>query len=159
MLSRWANSYSGFGLIDNFAQMVISNSALERITILAYKNMMGLSADFHTSKDSGEVLKAIEQASSLNSVIQMVLFELFPVLIDVAIAMYYVTHLFDAYMAFIILFIGMAYIWLGFIFTTISQPRRRIYIEKKRVESATANEMVHNWQTVAYFNRALYELK
>jgi ABC-type transport system involved in Fe-S cluster assembly fused permease/ATPase subunit len=159
MLCRWANSYSGFGLIDNFAQMVISNSAFERITILAYKNMMGLSADFHTSKDSGEVLKAIEQASSLNSVIQMVLFELFPVLIDVAIAMYYVTHLFDAYMAFIILFMGMAYIWLGFIFTTISQPRRRIYIEKKRVESTTVNETVHNWQMVAYFNRALYEIE
>jgi ABC-type multidrug transport system fused ATPase/permease subunit len=72
--------------------------------------------------------------------------------------MYYVTHLFDAYMAFIILFMGMAYVWLSFIFTTISQPRRRSYIERKRVESATVNEMVHNWQMVAYSNRASYEI-
>ena len=74
----------------------------------------------------------------------MVLFDVFPVLIDLAIAMYYVTYLFDAYMAFIILFMAMAYVWLGFIFTTISQPRRRTYVEKKRVKSATVNETVHN---------------
>ncbi|KAF2675836.1 ATP-binding cassette-type vacuolar membrane transporter-like protein Hmt1, partial [Lentithecium fluviatile CBS 122367] len=156
-LYRWMNSYSGFGILDNFAETVISNSAFERITILAYKHLMGLSMDFHTSKDSGEVLKAVEQASSLNSLIEMVLFEVFPILIDLVIAMYYVTHLFDAYMAFIILFMGMAYVWLGFIFTTVSQPKRRAYVEKQRVENTTVNETVHNWQTVAYFNRAPYE--
>jgi ABC-type transport system involved in Fe-S cluster assembly fused permease/ATPase subunit len=157
MLYRWVNSYSGFGIIDSFAETVISNLSFERITILAYKHLMSLSMDFHTSKDSGEVLKAVEQASSLNSLIEMVLFEVFPILIDLIIAMYYVTHLFDAYMAFIILFMGMAYVWLGFIFTTISQPKRRTYVEKQRVENTTVNETVHNWQTVAYFNRAHYE--
>lgn len=156
-LYRWMNSYSGFGIIDSFAETVISNSAFERVTILAYKHLMSLSMDFHTSKDSGEVLKAVEQASSLNSLIELVLFEVFPILVDLVVAMYYVTHLFDAYMAFIILFMGMAYIWLGFAFTTISQPRRRTYVEKQRVESTTVNETVHNWQTVAYFNRAPYE--
>jgi ABC-type transport system involved in Fe-S cluster assembly fused permease/ATPase subunit len=156
-LYRWMNSYSGFGIIDSFAETVISNSAFERITILAYKHLMGLSMDFHTSKDSGEVLKAVEQASSLNSLIEMVLFEVFPIFIDLFVAMYYVTHLFDAYMAFIILFMGMAYVWLGFVFTTISQPRRRTYVEKQRVENTTVNETVHNWQTVAYFNREPYE--
>ena len=39
---------------------VISNSAFERITILAYKKMIGLLIDFYTSKESGEVLKAIK---------------------------------------------------------------------------------------------------
>ena len=120
MLYCWINSRGGFGVIDNFAMTVISNSAFERITILAYEHMIGLLIDFHTSKDSGEVLKAIEQASSLNSLLQMVLFDVFPVLIDLAIAMYYVTYLFDAYIAFIILFMAMVYVWLGFIFTTIS---------------------------------------
>jgi ABC-type transport system involved in Fe-S cluster assembly fused permease/ATPase subunit len=156
-LYRWMNSYSGFGIIDSFAETVISNFSFERITILAYKHLMCLSMDFHTSKDSGEVLKAVEQASSLNSLIEIVLFEVFPIFIDLFIAMYYVTHLFDAYMAFIILFMGMAYVWLGFVFTTISQPRRRTYVEKQRVESTIVNETVHNWQTVAYFNRELYE--
>lgn len=156
-LYRWVNSYSGLGIIDNFAETYIGNQAFERITILAYKHLMSLSMDFHTSKDSGEVLKAVEQASSLNSLIELVLFEVFPILVDLVVAMWYVTHLFDAYMAFLVLFMGLAYIWLGLYFTTWSQARRRVYVEKQRTENTTVNETVHNWQTVAYFNRAPYE--
>jgi hypothetical protein len=59
--------------------------------------------------------------------------------------MYYVTHLFDAYMTIIILSIDMVYVWLSFIFTTIIQPWRREILEKERVESATINEIVYNW--------------
>lgn len=156
-LYRWINSYSGFGIIDNFAETYIGNQAFERITILAYKHLMSLSMDFHTSKDSGEVLKAVEQASSLNSLIELVLFEVFPIFVDLIIAIYYVTHLFDAYMAFLVLFMGLAYVWLGLYFTTWSQARRRVYVAKQRTENTTVNETVHNWQTVAYFNRAPYE--
>jgi ABC-type transport system involved in Fe-S cluster assembly fused permease/ATPase subunit len=139
--------------------LVISNSAYRRITLLAYEHVLGLSMDFHTSKDSGEVLKAVEQASSLNSLIEMLLFDIAPILLDLVVAMYYVTHLFDAYMAFIILFMGAAYITIGFYFTTLSQPKRRDYVEKQRTESSTVNETVHNWQTVAYFNRLAFEHK
>ncbi|KAF1952981.1 ATP-binding cassette-type vacuolar membrane transporter-like protein Hmt1 [Byssothecium circinans] len=156
-LYRWINGYAGFGIVDSLADTIINNRAFERITILAYRHLMSLSMDFHSAKDSGEVLKAVEQASSLNSLIELVFFEVCPILIDLVIAMYYVTVLFDAYMAFLILFMGLAYIWIGFIFTSMSQPRRRTYVEKQRTENTTVNETVHNWQTVAYFNRPDYE--
>jgi ABC-type transport system involved in Fe-S cluster assembly fused permease/ATPase subunit len=159
VLFSYINSYAGLGIVDGIANLVISNSAYRRITLLAYEHVLGLSMDFHTSKDSGEVLKAVEQASSLNSLIEMVLFDIAPILLDLVVAMYYVTHLFDAYMAFIILFMGAAYIAIGFYFTTLSQPKRRDYVEKQRTESSTVNETVHNWQTVAYFNRLVFEHK
>jgi ABC-type transport system involved in Fe-S cluster assembly fused permease/ATPase subunit len=159
VLFSYISSYAGLGIIDGIANLVISNSANRRITLLAYEHVLGLSMDFHTSKDSGEVLKAVEQASSLNSLIEMVLFDIAPILLDLVVAMYYITHLFDAYMAFIILFMGAAYIAIGFYFTTLSQPKRRDYVEKQRTESSTVNETVHNWQTVAYFNRLAFEHK
>lgn len=157
VLFQWIGSYAGLGFIDGIASMVISNSAYRRITLLAYEHVLSLSMDFHTSKDSGEVLKAVEQASSLNSLVEMVLFDISPILLDLVVAMWYVTHLFDAYMAFIILFMGFAYTCIGWYFTTLSQPKRRDYVEKQRTESSTVNETVHNWQTVAYFNRLNYE--
>jgi len=52
---HWANSYSGFGWLDNFASMYIQKSAFRRITKLAYSHVMNLSMDFQTGKDSGEV--------------------------------------------------------------------------------------------------------
>lgn len=157
VLYSYINSYAGFGIFDGIANLVITNSAYQRITLLAYEHVLGLSMDFHTAKDSGEVLKAVEQASSLNSLIEMVLFDICPILLDLVVAMYYVTHLFDAYMAFIILFMGAAYICIGWYFTGLSQPKRRDYVEKQRTESSTVNETVHNWQTVAYFNRIAFE--
>jgi hypothetical protein len=157
VLYLWINSYAGLGAIDGIANMVITNSAHWRITLLAYKHVLGVSMNFHTSKDSGEVLKAVEQSSSLNTLIMMVLFNIAPILLDLVVAMYYVTHLFDAYMAFIILFMGAAYITISCYFTTLSQPKRRDYVEKQRTENSTVNETVHNWQTVAYFNRLLFE--
>jgi ABC-type transport system involved in Fe-S cluster assembly fused permease/ATPase subunit len=157
VLFSYINSYAGLGILDGLANLVITNSAYRRITLLAYEHVLGLSMDFHTGKDSGEVLKAVEQASSLNSLIEMVLFDICPILLDLVVAMYYVTTLFDAYMAFIILFMGATYISVGWYFTSLSQPKRRDYVEKQRTESSTVNETVHNWQTVAYFNRLAFE--
>ncbi len=157
VLFQYLDSYAGLGIIDSLASMFISNSAYQRITLLAYKHVLGLSMDFHTSKDSGEVLKAVEQANSLNSLIEMLIFDVGPIFLDLFVAMYYVTHLFDVYMAFIILFMGAIYICIGFYFTKLSQPKRRDYVEKQRTENTTVNETVHNWQTVAYFNRLIYE--
>ncbi|RYN15870.1 Heavy metal tolerance protein [Alternaria tenuissima] len=153
------SSYACSGVLDGIAELVISNCAYRRITLLAYGHVLDLSMDFHTSKNSGEVLKAIEQAASLSRLIQMVLFDMAPILLDLVIAMHYVAHLFDAYMAFIILFMGAAYIATGFHFTTLAQPKQRDYVEKQRTESSTVNETVHNWQTVAYFNRPEFERK
>jgi ABC-type transport system involved in Fe-S cluster assembly fused permease/ATPase subunit len=157
VLYSYINSYAGLGILDGIANLVITNSAYRRITLLAYEHVLGLSMDFHSGKDSGEVLKAVEQASSLNSLIEMVLFDICPILLDLVVAMYYVTALFDAYMAFIILFMGATYVSVGWYFTGLSQPKRRDYVEKQRTESSTVNETVHNWQTVAYFNRLAFE--
>jgi hypothetical protein len=153
----YINSSAGLGSLDNIAKLVITNSAYRSITLLAYKHVLGLSTDFHTSKDSGEVLKAVEQASSLNSLIETVFFDVCPILLDLIVSMYYVTSLFDAYMAFIILFTGAAYINIGWFSTSLSQPKRRDYVEKQRMEGSTANETVHNWETVVYFNRLSFE--
>jgi ABC-type transport system involved in Fe-S cluster assembly fused permease/ATPase subunit len=157
VIYSYINSYAGLGILDRFASLAIGNSAERRITLLAYEHVLRLSMDFHTSKDSGEVLKAVEQASSLSSLLEMVLFDNCPILLDLVLAMYYVTSSFDAYMAFIILFMGAAYVSIGWYLTSLSQPKLRDYIERQRTKSSTVNETVHNWQTIAYFNRLAFE--
>lgn len=155
----WIKGYAGFGIIDNLADMVIRNKSHARITLMAYKHVMNLSMDFHTNKSTGEVLKAVEQASSLNVIIETLLFQVMPIVLDLGIAIWYVTHLFDTYMAFIVLFMAGVYVWFGIYFTTWNRHRRRSYVEKNRVEAQVVNETLHNWHTVFYFNRAAHEQK
>ncbi|KAF2713484.1 ATP-binding cassette-type vacuolar membrane transporter-like protein Hmt1 [Pleomassaria siparia CBS 279.74] len=158
-LYQWLNSYSGFAWIDSFASTYIQKSAFRRITILAYEHLMNLSMDFHSSKDSGEVLKAVEQAAALNSLVELVLFEIGPIVIDIFVAMWYVTHLFNGYLAFIILFMGLLYIYIGINVTNWAQAKRRTYVANQRLMSTTVNETIHNWTTTAYFNRSSYEVE
>lgn len=73
------------------------------------------------------------------------------------VAMWYVTHLFDTYMAYIILFMGAIYVWFGVYFTTWNRDRRRKYTEKQRSENEVVTETLQNWHTVFYFNRAPHE--
>jgi ABC-type transport system involved in Fe-S cluster assembly fused permease/ATPase subunit len=153
----WLNSFGGFGILDNLANAFISNYSYKRICDLAFSHVMNLSMDFHSNKDSGEVLKSVDQAQSLNTLIETVLFDICPVLLDLVVAMWYVTHLFDIYMSFIILAMGMTYIWLGVTFVSWTQPKRRSYVDKSRAENKTVYESISNWQTVSYFNRAPYE--
>lgn len=155
---HWFNSYSGFRWLDSYASVYIQRSAFRRITMLAYDHLMNLSMDFHSGKDSGEVLKAVEQASSLNSLVELVLFEIGPVIIDIFVAIWYVTHLFDGYMAFIILFMSLIYVWVGISATTWAQDKRRAYVANQRTQNTTVNETVHNWTTTAYFNNVAYEV-
>ncbi|KAF2734392.1 hypothetical protein EJ04DRAFT_523665 [Polyplosphaeria fusca] len=153
----WFNSYAGVGILDNIASYYIQNTARERLNALTFRHVMSLSMDFHTNKSSGEVIKAVEQATSLNNLIELVFFEVCPILVDLLVAMWYVSHLFNIYMAFIILFMGAIYVWLGIYFTAWSQEKRRTYQEKARFESTTIYEAIPNWLTVSYFNRHPYE--
>ena len=153
----WLGSFAGFGMVRNFASALVENYSYKRICSLAFSHVMDLSMDFHSNKDSGEVLRSVDQANSLNDLIELVLFDMVPVLLDLIVAMWYVTHLFNMYMAFIILIIGIVYVWLGVTLTAWAQPTRRTYVEKSRIENKTVYESISNWQTVSYFNRAPYE--
>jgi ABC-type transport system involved in Fe-S cluster assembly fused permease/ATPase subunit len=148
-----------FITLDSYASFTITTAADRRIAQHAYEHIIGMSMDFHMSKDSSEVLKAAEQASSLTSLIETVLFSFCPVFLDLVVAIYYMTYGYDGYMTFIILFMGEAYVSIGWFSASFSQPKRRNYAEKQRIESSTVNEIVRNWPTVAYFNRTTFECK
>ncbi|KAF2194175.1 hypothetical protein K469DRAFT_689218 [Zopfia rhizophila CBS 207.26] len=153
----WFGSSSGFGMADDWASILVQNYSYKRITDLAFNHVMNLSMDFHVNKDSGEVIKSVDQAESLNGLIELVLFDVCPIIIDLFVAIWYVTHLFDAYMAFIVLTLGITYVSSGVSLTKWSQAKRRVFVEKARDENKTVYESVSNWQTVSYFNRNLFE--
>ncbi|KAF2803840.1 uncharacterized protein BDZ99DRAFT_467954 [Mytilinidion resinicola] len=128
-----------------------------RLTKVAFAHVMGLSMEFHDNKDSGELIKSVDQASCLNSLVELVLFQTGPVVIDLWVAMAYVTYLFDIYFAFILVTIGVVYTFVTYKFTNWTSKMRRVYTEKSRNESKVLYENVSNWQTISYFNQFDYE--
>ncbi len=92
----------------------------------AYNHIMGLSRDFHTEKLSGELYNSIGQGSSLTSMIDLLLFKIGPMLIDLTVAFVYLCWIFGPYMALIVAATTMIFLWTSAYYENKQiEPRRR----------------------------------
>jgi hypothetical protein len=132
----WVGSFAGLGMIVHLASTVAENYAYQRITNLSFRHVMDLSMDFHSNKDSGEVIKSVDQAESLTELLQLLMFDVLPIFLDLIVAIWYVPTLFGPYMGFILLVLGVTYVWSGVTLTAWAQPKRRKYMEKSRMENS-----------------------
>jgi ABC-type transport system involved in Fe-S cluster assembly fused permease/ATPase subunit len=98
----------------------------------------------------------VSQANALNQMLETMI-DTLPIFLDLFIGLWYVTHLFDIYLAFLILAMTITYVWSGVHLTAWTRPPRRTYVQKSRHENKTVYESVSNWQTVTYFNRGGFE--
>ena len=157
LLLRWIGSDSGFEIISDIAKVYVWCWSSARISDLAFTHTMSLSMDFHANKDSGEVVRAMEQAQSLCDLLELVLFDIAPVIVDLFIALIYVSTLFSAYLSLLLIITAVTFTWLGFLLTDWQRPKRKVYNKTDRIKHKTMIEAVSNWQTVSYFNCKEYE--
>ncbi|GAB7356461.1 hypothetical protein MBLNU459_g7226t2 [Dothideomycetes sp. NU459] len=157
MLFSWLRSRAGFGALQQFADLPISQYAYRSIGTAAFSHLMNLSMDFHNNKNSGELIAAVGQGQHLYRLVDFMVLSVGPMILDLVIAFVYITVLFDATMACILVFVGVLYTYLGTAITAYTVKRRRRLNDAWRNESKVQNEAINNWQTVAHFNRAEYE--
>ena len=92
-----------------------------------YNQIMSLSRDFHTEKRSGELYTSIRQGNSLTSIIEMLLFKLGPMIVDLTVAFVYLCWIFGPYMALIVATTTMIFLWTSAYFVDRqTEPRRRL---------------------------------
>nr|POF18481.1 heavy metal tolerance protein [Quercus suber] len=159
LLYSWLGSSSGVKLIRHFADIPVQQWSHQSISTAAFRHIMNLSMDFHTEKNSGELITAIQQGRELQELLEYLAFSMVPTLLDLVIAFFYVYTLFDLYMALTLFTVGVAYCWIGAKTTIWSIKQRRRYNAAWMFESKTQSEAINQWQTVSHFNRAEYECK
>lgn len=92
----------------------------------AYNHIMGLSREFHTGKQSGELYTAIGQGHSLKSIVQLLLFSVVPMLTDLTVAFVYLCWIFGPYMALIVATTTVIFLLTSAYFVEKqTEPRRR----------------------------------
>lgn len=148
---------SGLSVVSQMLEARLANWSHQKLNVAAFDHVMGLSMSFHDGKDSGEVIRAVEQAGSLNSLLRTVVLDTSPVLLDLVIACWYLTFLLDAYAVVIVVFVGLSFIFVTYYVTVVLKRSRRVAAANGRAESRILYEMVSNWATVSYFNRRQYE--
>lgn len=157
-VARWAASGSfGLDILRRWLWQPIERYSKTAITTAAYNQIMELSSDFHDNKRSGELYQAITQGSSVTELLEMVLFDLGPMLIDVVVGFVYLYYLFGPYMALLALATTCAYLVTATHFNARQSGVRRDYQDLSRKRYQVMYDTVGSWATVSYFNRIPYE--
>ncbi len=139
---RWTDS-SIVSQIRYILWLPFEQYAKGSITKAAYNQIMGLSRDFHTEKRSGELYTSIGQGDSLKEILELVLFKVVPMLIDLTVAFVYLCWIFGPYMALIVAATAVIFLWTSFHFTDRQREPRRRYIGLARKEAQ------HQYDTIA----------
>ena len=153
LLYNLADSSAGLPTIRQFLWVPVELNAIQAIKTRSFNHIMSLSSDFHDNKRSGELYTAMHQGTSVVSLLETILFELSPMVIDLIVACAYFYHVFDAYMLLIVTTTMVSYFWATSYLTFKQTDVRRRYIRASRKSYQVLYDTMDQWKTVSYFNR------
>ncbi|MCJ1431415.1 hypothetical protein MMC27_000768 [Xylographa pallens] len=143
----------GIRALRTYLWLPVEIYASQSIDCASYNHIMSLSSDFHDSKRSGELYKAMQQGQSVIQLLETILYQLAPMIMDLLIACFFMKYLFDAYMVLIVTSTMVFYLWASLHFTIIMTTSRRQYIAAIRRAYQVMYDTMGGWRTVSYFNR------
>ena len=142
VIYRWLDS-SVVSQIKYMLWLPVEQYAQGSLKKAAYNQVMGLSRDFHTEKRSGELYTSIRQGDSLTSMVEIILFKVLPMLIDLGVAFVYLCWVFGPYMALIVAATTMIFSWTSAYFIDKQTELRR------RQTGLSRKEFQHMYDTLA----------
>lgn len=150
---------SGILLLQELSKIPIRRYSYEAITNAAFKHVMDQSIDFHSTQDSAEVMKSIEQGFALSNVLESVVFDILPTLMDTLIACGMFYRKFNSTVALVLLGAAVVYLTAEVFSTKLTINDRRRMTKAERVQIRSMHQAIQGWQTVAFFNQFSKERK
>jgi ATP-binding cassette, subfamily B, vacuolar membrane transporter HMT1/ACLQ len=150
------------GLLGSLRTLIwipVSQHSYRALTTSAFEHVHSLSLDFHLGKRTGEVLSALNKGSAINAFLEQVTFQVFPILIDLFLAISYFFWKFDAIYAVFVCIITFYYLFLTIRMAQSTADQRRLMSNADREEEAVKNDSIISYETVKYFNAEDFEFK
>ena len=124
------------GALRSTLWVPISQYSYQELSTAAFEHVHGLSLDFHLGKKTGEVLSALSKGNSINTFLEQVTFQVFPMLVDLAVAIGYFLYKFDAYYALVVAIVTFTYLYLTIRLAQWRAEIRREMVNFSRQEDA-----------------------
>jgi ATP-binding cassette, subfamily B, vacuolar membrane transporter HMT1/ACLQ len=155
---RWLQGSQGIlSAARSILWIPVEQYSYRAVSTAAFEHVHGLSAEFHTGKRTGELISALNKGSSINSFLEMVTFQVGPMVFDLVVAVAFLTIKFDAYLGLVVAIVTFLYIYVTIRLAAWRVTLRRNYVNADREMEAVKNDSLHSWDTVKYFNAEGYE--
>lgn len=135
----------------------IGQYSYRELSVASFEHVHQLSLEFHLGKKTGEVLSALSKGDAVNTFLESITFQMVPMLVDLAVAMAYLSVRFDAYYALSIAVVTFWYVYVTIRMASWRQDIRRQAQTASREESAVKNDSLTSYESVKYFNAESYE--
>ncbi|GIK07509.1 hypothetical protein Aspvir_003175 [Aspergillus viridinutans] len=121
-----------------------------RLTESSFKHVLSLSLQFHLGKRLGEVMSALNKGSALNTFIDSLVFQLFPMVADIGVAAVYFLVNFDPFYSLIILAMGGTYLFVTIYMAKYRGRARRQMVNCDREMEAIKSDAIMAYDVVHY---------
>ncbi|EAW06580.1 ABC transporter ATP-binding protein [Aspergillus clavatus NRRL 1] len=148
---------SGLGMIESLAKIPIEQFSYRQLTNAAFNHVMGLAMEFHSDRDSAEVMKAIEQGEALTNLLDVAMLEITPAVLDMAVAYIFLYNKFNSSAALCMLVASLGFTALEVVTSDWNVDNRRRQTKSERAQARVMHQAIQGWQTVSIFNMFSYE--
>lgn len=145
------------GSLRSLLWIPVSQYSYRGLTTAAFNHVHSLSLDFHLSKRTGEVLSALNKGSAINQFLEQVTFQVFPMLIDLLVAITFFQLKYGPIYAQINLVDTCWYLYMTIKMASTRADQRREMTNADREEEAVKNDSISSYETVKYFNAEDFE--
>ncbi|TFL04872.1 hypothetical protein BDV98DRAFT_562962 [Pterulicium gracile] len=135
---------------------VMQYSDLE-MSQLSFDHLLNLSFAFHTRRKTGEVLRILDRGSAINRILELLLFNIVPIFVDIIIALVMFSIKFEWTLTVIIFFVMASYVIISVVLTRWRTKIRRQMNERDVVTRGIHTDVLLNYETVKYFGGEEHE--
>lgn len=148
---KWIQGNGGLAIVQNLLWIPVQQNADREMQMLLFNRLLNLSLSFHTTRNTGEVLKILDRGSSINNLLHTLLFSAVPTVLDIIIACTVFYFLYGPFLASYIACFMIIYVVFSVVFTGYRTKLRRLAVDKDVRTRGIASDMLANWESVKNF--------
>ena len=128
-----------------------------RLQVDVLRHLHALSLRWHLGRKTGEVLRVMDRGTqSINNRLSYLLFNIFPTLVDIGIAIIFFVVAFDVWFGLIVFATMFSYVLFTIAITEWRTKFRRDMNERDNAARAKAVDSLLNFETVKYYGAEIY---
>ncbi|EIW69048.1 hypothetical protein TREMEDRAFT_31426 [Tremella mesenterica DSM 1558] len=144
-------SPSPLSIIRQVIWMPVSQNVDRQMANVMFDHLLNLSLGFHTKRNSGELQRIVDRGSSINSMLETLLFTVIPTLLDLVIAFGVFFFFYGWALTITMISIMSIYLALSFYRTNTMKEHRRAYISADIKSRGIVSDALTNWESIKYF--------
>ncbi|KAF9529277.1 hypothetical protein CPB83DRAFT_852990 [Crepidotus variabilis] len=124
---------------------------------LSFDHLLNLSFAWHTRRKTGEVLRVLDRGAAINHTFELILFNIIPTFVDIAIALAIFAIYFSWQLSLVLFIVMFSYVTTSVVLTRWRTRLRRQMNDRDVVARGIHTDCLLNYETVKYFGGEEHE--